>query len=156
MCLEKFCRVVQIEVRELGAYIWEEDSPPVGKNLCYKTSEVSETSEVLIAKCERLAALVKRRSHLAGRFHTALVELQRRLTRHETMAADLLKRAKIFHRLGDRANAWDQSLQLEQLRQLVHHERSRLKTLENIHGRQLAQLTYLRQRLGDLQERLAL
>jgi hypothetical protein len=107
-------------------------------------------------KCRHLAAEIGRRTNLAARFHTGLVELQRRLARHEKEAADLLKRAKIYHRVGDRANAWNHSLHLDQLRQVLVHERSRLKAQETIFRNQMDQVRRLRQRLADLQDQINL
>lgn len=145
MCLEKICRVVQIQVHDLGTYIWDEDRPSLGKELRAR----------LEVKSERLAADLRRRNNLVGRLHAGLVELQQRLARHETEAADLLKRAKIYHRLGDRANAWSCSLRLEQLRQVILHERSRVKVQEGTYRYQLAFLKRLRLRLADLREQVA-
>lgn len=144
MCLEKICRVVQIQVRDLSTYLWEEDRPPVGKKL---------RADIEVG-CERMAADIQRRRNLVNRFHAGLIELERRLARHETEAANLLKRAKIYHRLGDRANAWSCSLELEQLRQVVLHERSRLKGQEMAYRNQLTQLKRMRLRLADLQEQI--
>ncbi len=144
MCLEKICRVVQIQVYDLSTYLWDEDRPSVGKELRAR----------LEVKCERLAADIRRRNNLIGRLHAGLVEHQQRLARHETEAADLLKRAKIYHRLGDRANAWSCSLQLEQLRQVILHERSRVKTQDGAYRNQLAHLKRLRLRLADWSEQV--
>jgi hypothetical protein len=141
MCLGKICRVVQIEVRDLGTYLWEEDRPAFDKQF-RKELEVD---------CQRLAASIQGGRNLAKRCHAGLVELERRLARHETEAADLLKRAKIYHRLGDRANAWSCSLALEQLRQVVLDERSRVNAQETAYRNQLAQLKRLRLRLAELQ-----
>jgi len=144
MCLEKICRVVQIQVHDLGTYLWDEDRPSVDKDLRARVE----------VRCEQLAADLHWRNNMIGRLHAGLVELQQRLARHETEAADLLKRAKIYHRLGDRANAWSCSLQLEQLRQVILHERSRLKAQEGAYRKQLADVKWLRLRLADVREQV--
>ncbi len=146
MSLQKICRLVQIQVHDLGAYIWQEDQTWADKSL----------QAELENKCRHLADEIWRRTNLAARFHTGLIELQRRLAHHEKEAADLLKRAKVFHQVGDRANAWHHSLHLDQLRQVVAHERSRLQVQERMFGNQMDQVRRLRQRLTHLQDQITL
>jgi hypothetical protein len=143
MCLEKISRAIEIQFRDLGTYLWEE----------YPAKE--NTQRELALRCLRLDAEIRRRLNLASRFHTGLVELERRLARHENSLADLLKRVKIYHRLGDRANAWSHSLELENVRQVVNHERTQLKIQEEQYRNQVIHVKRLKRRLAEMQEQMA-
>jgi hypothetical protein len=144
MCLEKISQAIQVHVRDLGTYLWEE-----------QPAEVNTRTELPI-RYERLDAEMRRRLNLASRFHTGLVELERRLAHHEKLLADLLKRVKVYHRLGDRDNAWSHSLELEKLRQVVSHERSRLKFQEEQYRNQLVQVKRLKRRLAVMDAQMTL
>jgi hypothetical protein len=146
MCLEKLCRTVRNQVLDLGAYLCDEDHPPVAKN-----ARVD-----LESRCGDLAAEINRRRSLAARFRVELVELRRRLVNHEKKALFLLKRIEILYRVGDQPNAWSLALQLEQLRQLIHCDRSRLKNQERILQEHMARTQRLTERLSDFQELLTL
>jgi uncharacterized protein involved in exopolysaccharide biosynthesis len=145
MCLEKISRAIQVQVHDLGTYLWEEDYP----------AAVNTRAELAI-RYARLDAEIGRRLNLASRFHTGLVELERRLAHHEKLLADLLKRVKVYHRLGDRDNAWSHSLELEKLRQVVSHERSRLKLQEEQYRDQLAYVKRLKRRLALVDAQMTL
>src|SRR2546422_10390193 len=106
MCLEKISRAIQVHIGDLGTYLWEEQ--PAEEN----------TRRELAIRYFRLDAEMGRRLNLASRFHTGLVELERRLAHHEKLLTDLLKRVKVYNRLGARANAWNHSLELEHIRQV--------------------------------------
>ncbi|HEV2950262.1 MAG TPA: hypothetical protein VGX70_22980 [Gemmataceae bacterium] len=144
MCLEKISQAIQVHVRDLGTYLWEEQPA------------VENTRRELAIRYARLDAEIGRRLNLASRFHTGLVELERRLARHEKSLADLLKRVKVYHRLGDRDNAWRHSLELEKLRQVVSHERSRLKVQEDQYRNQLAYVKRLKRRLALVDAQMTL
>jgi hypothetical protein len=146
MCLEKFCRTVRNQVLDFSTYLWEEDDAPVAKDARVK----------LESQCAELAAEIGRRRGLATRYRAELVELRRRLVNHEKKASFLLKRIEIFHRVGDQTNAWSQALQLEELRLVIHHERSRLKSQEQICRDHQARTEHLREKLADLKEFAAL
>src|ERR671924_37531 len=103
MCLSKFCRTVRDQVRDLGTYLWEEDN----------RFWIKEEREALECRCSELTVEISRRRGLAARYRAELVELQRRLLRHEKNAFSLKKRIEILHRVGDQANAWIQALELE-------------------------------------------
>jgi hypothetical protein len=136
MCLEKISQAIQVHVRDLGTYLWEEHP-----------AEETARRELAI-RYARLDGELRRRLNLASRFHTDLVELERRLARHEKLLSDLLKRVKVYHRLGDRDNAWSHSLELEKLRQVVSHERNRLKLQEEEYRNQLHYVKRLKRRLA--------
>jgi hypothetical protein len=144
MCLEKISQAIQVHVRDLGTYLWEE-----------QPAEETTRRELAI-RYARLDAEIGRRLNLASRSHTDLVELERRLARHEKSLADLLKRVKVYHRLGDRANAWSHSLELEKLRQVVSHERSRLKVQEEEYRNQLLYVKRLKRRLALVDAQITL
>jgi len=144
MCLEKISQAIQVHVRDLGTYLWEE----------HPAEET--TRRQLAIRYARLDAEIGRRLNLASRSHTGLVELERRLAHHEKLLADLLKRVKVYHRLGDRANAWGHSLELEKLRQVVSHERSRLKVQEEEYRNQLLYVKRLKRRLALVDAQMTL
>ena len=146
MCLEQFCRNVRNQVLDLGTYLWEEDKAPVRKDARVK----------LETRCAELAAEIGRRRGLAARYRAELVELRRRLVSHEKKASFLLKRIEILHRVGDQANAWSHALELEQLRLVIHHDRARLRSQEQICREHLARTERLKERLADLQDLVAL
>jgi len=142
MCLEKFCRTVRDQVLDLGTYLWEEDDAPVAKNAW---------AELQIRYAD-LAAEVGRRQSLTARYQADLVELRCRLMDHEKKASFLVKRIEILHRVGDQTNAWGQALQLEQLRLVIHQERSRLKGQERIWREHQARIGRLKEKLADLSD----
>jgi len=142
MCLEKFCRTVRAQVVDLGTYLWEEDNIPLGKGFRVE----------LQSRYADLAAEVDHRQGLAARYQAELVELRRRLVDHEKKASFLLKRIEILHRVGDQANAWSQALQLEQLRLVIRHERSRFKSQEQIFREHQAKTDRMREKLADLKD----
>ena len=146
MCLEKLCRTVRNQVLDLGTYLRDEENPPVAKSARVR----------LESRCWELAAEINRRRSLAARFRVELVELRRRLVNHEKKASFLLKRIEILHRVGDQPNAWSLALQLEQLRQLIHCDRGRLKSQERILQEHMARTQQLTERLSDFQELLTL
>ena len=143
MCLEKLCRTVRDQVLDLGTYLWEEE-------------DVAKHARELESRYAALAIEVGRRQGLTARYQAELVELRRRLVGHEKQASFLLKRIEILHRVGDQPNAWGLALQLEQLRQLIHCDRSRLKSQERILQEHMARTQQLTERLSDFQELLTL
>jgi len=145
MSLEEICRSFRFQFHAFSAYISEE----------YQSSPGQDDQAELENRCKWLAAEIRWRAHLAARCHAGLVELQRRLAHHEKECADLLKQARIYHRLGDQANAWNHSLELDQLRQLIIHERSRLKSHEKSYWNQATQVHRLKKRLARICERIA-
>jgi two-component SAPR family response regulator len=140
MCLEKFCRTVRAQVLDFGTYLWEEEDSSVAK----------ATRVKLETRYADLAAEVGRRQSLTARYQAELVELRRRLVDHEKRASFLLKRIEIFHRVGDQAKAWSHALQLEQVRVVIRHERSRLKDQESVFREHRARTDRLREKLADL------
>jgi hypothetical protein len=144
MCLDKFCRTVRNQVLDLGTYLWDEDSPSVAK----------EKRATLEWRCANLAAEINRRRSLAARYRAELVELRRRLLGHEKNASFLQKRIEILHRVGDQPNAWSHALRLEELRLVIHHERSQLKSQERVYREHLERTDQLKERLADLQDRI--
>jgi hypothetical protein len=144
MRLEKISQAIQIQVRDLGTYLWEEHPAE------------ATTRRQLAIRYARLDAEMGRRLNIASRFHTGLVELERRLAHHEKLLADLLKRVKVYHRLGDRDNAWSHSLELEKLRQVVSHERSQLKVQEEEYRNQLVHAKRLKRRLALVDAQMTL
>jgi hypothetical protein len=68
----------------------------------------------------------------------------------------LLKRIEILHRVGDQPSAWGLALQLEELRQVIKYDRSRLRTQERILQDHAARTEQLMERLADLQDLIAL
>jgi hypothetical protein len=141
MCLEKISQAIQIHVRDLGTYLWDHPREEIQRNLAVRFL--------------RLDTEISRRLNVASRLHTGLIELERRLARHESSLADLLKRVKIYHRLGDRANAWSHSLELEKVRQIVNHERARLKILKEQYRSQVMHVKGLKRRLAEMQEQMS-
>jgi two-component SAPR family response regulator len=141
MCLDKICRTVRNQVLDLGTYLWEEDNPAVAKE-----------REALESQCTKLAADISSRRNLAGRYQAELVELRRRLLSHEKNASSMQKRIEILHRVGDPANAWSHALRLEELRLVIHHQRSRLKTQQRIYQEYQTRTDRLEERLADLQD----
>ena len=144
MCLDKFCRTVRSQVLDLGTYLWDEDGPSAAK----------AKRETLEWRCANLAAEISRRRSLAARYRAELVELRRRLLGHEKSACFLQKRVEILHRVGDQPNAWSHALRLEELRLVIHHERSQLRSQERIYREHLEQTDRLKDRLADLQDRI--
>jgi hypothetical protein len=145
MSLEEICLSVRHHFRQLGAYISEE----------YQPSARPELRADLERKCGWLVDEIRKRDHTVCRYHAELVELQRRLASYEKDCADLLKRARVYYRLGDRTIAWSYSLELEQLRQLIDHEKIRLKSHERTYRKQLSHVRHLKQRLAHVCDRLA-
>jgi hypothetical protein len=146
MCLEKFCRTVRAQVLDFGTYLWEEDDSLVAK----------DTRVKLETRYADLAAEVRRWKSLTARHQAELVELRRRLIDHEKKAAFLLKRIEIFHRVADQANAWSHALRLEQLRVVIRHERSRVKSQEQVFRGHQARTERLREKLAELNDLAAL
>jgi hypothetical protein len=142
MCLEKLCRTIRNEVLELGTYLRDEEHLPVAKS-----ARVN-----LESQCQAMAVEISRRRSLAARLRAELVELRRRLVNHEKKASFLLKRIEILHRVGDQPNAWTLALQLEQLRQVIYYDRSRLNEQERILQGHAAGTERLKERLADLQD----
>jgi len=141
MCLEKLCRTIRNEVLELGTYLRDEEHPPVAKS-----ARVN-----LESRCQAMVAEITRRRNLAVRLRAELVELRRRLVNHEKKASFLLKRIEILHRVGDQPNAWALALRLEQLRQVIHYDRSRLKGQARILQEHMARTERLTEELADMQ-----
>ncbi len=144
MCLNEICRSVRSHVLDFRTFLWDDDGPYLGKDARAK----------LHLECRRLVAEIGRRSGMAARFQTDLIEFRHRLAKHKKMYAQLLKRIEIVHHVGDRANAWRHALQLEQLRQAIHYDRNRLQCQEKVYRDHVAGLERLKERLADLQDLL--
>jgi chromosome segregation ATPase len=98
----------------------------------------------------RLRKALARCDEGLNRLQRAIDELQTRLADKEERAARLAARVEVFHHLGDRANAWQQALTLDQLRQFIRAEHRQLQEQLGRHGTLHARLRRFQERLARL------
>jgi chromosome segregation ATPase len=104
----------------------------------------------LRSEANRLRGTLDRCSDGLERLQKTIDELQTRLADKETRAARLAERVGIFHHLGDQANAWQQALTLDQLREFIRAERRQLQEQLGRHGTLHARFRRFQERLAEL------
>jgi chromosome segregation ATPase len=104
----------------------------------------------LRSEANRLRVALDRCSDGLERLQKTIDELQARLAEKESRAARLTERVGIFHHLGDQANAWQQALTLDQLREFIRAERRQLQQYLGRHSTLLARFKRFQERLAEL------
>jgi chromosome condensin MukBEF ATPase and DNA-binding subunit MukB len=99
----------------------------------------------------RLEQLLESSQADLERLNKAINELQSRLFEKDQRAGRLAARVEVFHNLGDQANAWQQALTLDQLRQIVGAEQQELQDHLRNHDFLLARIRRLQGLLADWQ-----
>jgi hypothetical protein len=105
---------------------------------------------ILHTESERLHRKLARSRAGLDRLKKAIEELQTRLAGKEERAAHLADRVEVFLHLGDQANAWQQALTLDKLRQFIRAERRELQDQLGVYGRLMSRFRRLQERLGNL------
>lgn len=104
---------------ELNGLLWGD---PVQASAATRPSEV-QLREAQVAELERRQKVVQ--------------DFQQRVTEKAHRIADLAKRIRVFINLRDDVNAWRLAMTLDNLRQVLDHERSELQNHQAAYDRQL-------------------
>jgi len=139
MILERLIQRVELRVFDLGRRFWGDDP--------YR--ELSE-------QAEELSEALRRQHATLTRCQEAAEELRTRLASKEKQAVRLAARVQTYLHVGDRANAWQCALELDQVRHSLHEERPQLRRHLLACRYHQAQMTHLQRSLASIQEKLYL
>jgi predicted nucleic acid-binding Zn-ribbon protein len=106
------------------------------------------------AEMGRLRKVLARCSASLERLQKSIDELQTRVADKEQRASKLAARVEIFHHLGDKANAWQQALTLDQLRHFIHEEHRQLQEHSQGYRHMMARYRRLQEHLAKLRDRI--
>ncbi len=122
----------------------------LGKRLLDDTPAPARPVEPVSEEAERAAAELQRAYDALSRCRTAATEARRRIAANEIKAALLSSQVETLLRTGDRQSAWEQALELDQVRQYLTADRGELPFLEIACRNQQRQVARLERRLGEL------
>jgi hypothetical protein len=106
-------------------------------------------------QAERVEQELGRRRALLRRHGETLDELRRQIHARRERESVLKSWVETYLRVADRANAWRYALELDQLREGLAEDRSRLKRYEAAYRENLADVEHLEHRLTRLHGRRA-